>query len=410
MSDFLYEGQRQAVENLRTGCILCGGVGSGKSRTALSYYFQQMKGKIGKEGILHEMEDPLDLYIITPAMKRDKLEWDKELAIFSLSTNQELNYYKNKVVVDSWNNIQKYTDVTNAFFIFDEDRVVGWGAWSKAFIKIARLNQNQWILLSATPGDSWEQYCAVFVANGFYKNKTDFYNKHVEWCTYTKFPKIRRFWGTKVLEHYRNKILVDIPIERDTIRHEKRIVCDYDKEMYKDANKRRWDPFKDEPMESASTLCYVLRRICNSDKSRGETVVYILEEHKRAIIFYNFDYELEILKLLDYPPNTEIAEWNGHKHQDLPKGERWVYLVNYGSGAEGWNCITTDTMIFYSLNYSYRTTEQAKGRIDRANTTYKDLYFYRLESMSGIDLAIRKALSEKRDFNERRFAVTKQHA
>ena len=398
--DFLYEGQKQAIKNLHNGCILCGGVGSGKSRTALSYFFIQNGGKIGKTKITQMMKNPIDLYIITPAMKRDMFEWDKELAIFGLyRTDADFikegnRIYDNKVVVDSWNNIKRYADITGSFFIFDEDRVTGEGAWAKTFVKIAR-GGNNWIILSATPGDTWRDYWAVFVANGFYKNKTEFFRVHVEYEPFSKYPKIRRYNNLKVLEYFRNKILVDIPMDRETVRH--------NMSKYKDVLRSRWDPYKDEPIETAGGLCYVLRRICNEDKSRGETVLEIMRLRKRAIIFYNFDYELNILKLLDYPPNTIIAEWNGHKHQEVPKSERFVYLVNYGSGAEAWNCITTDTMIFYSQNYSYRITEQAHGRIDRTNTPYKDLYFYTLRSRSAIDLAIRKALNNKKDFNERMF-------
>jgi hypothetical protein len=129
----------------------------------------------------------------------------------------------------------------------------------------------------------------------------------------------------------------------------------------------------------------------------------IFEKHPRIIVFYNFDYELDILKHIYYGENVEIAEWNGHAHQPVPKGEKWVYLVQYTAGCEGWNCITTDTIIFYSQNYSYKVMAQASGRIDRLNTPYTDLYYYHLKSRSGIDLAISRALTEKKKFNERKF-------
>ena len=74
-------------------------------------------------------DPPKDLYIITTAKKRDTLEWEGELSPFLLSTNPDVNLYQNKVVIDSWNNISKYKDITDAFFIFDEQRVVGSGTW-----------------------------------------------------------------------------------------------------------------------------------------------------------------------------------------------------------------------------------------------------------------------------------------
>lgn len=386
-----------AVNQMSNGCILNGGVGSGKSRTSLYYYFKENGGSIDLDYI--PMKNPQDLYIITTAMKRDTLEWEGELLNYKISSNPELNeLYNNRIVIDSWNNIKKYTEVEGAFFIFDEQRVVGSGAWVKAFLKIAKANN--WILLSATPGDTWSDYIPVFLANGFYRNKTEFMREHAIYSRYTKFPKIERYINTGRLIRLRNQILIDMDFKRQTIAHHEDIYVKYDISKYKDANRLRWDPFKNEPIQQASGLCYVLRRIVNEDQSRQVALMEILEDHPRAIIFYNFDYELELLMTLFQSLEVEVAQWNGHKHQPVPDGDRWIYLVQYTAGCEGWNSIKTDTIIFYSQNYSYKVMTQAAGRIDRLNTPYRDLYYYHLKSRSGIDLAINKALSEKRQFNE----------
>ena len=347
------------------------------------------------------MKKPKDLYIITTARKRDTNEWDYEMGPFRLSSNPEANYYKNKVIVDSWNNIGKYVDVSNAFFIFDEQRVVGSGAWVKAFYKITK--KNRWILLSATPGDSWMDYVPVFVANGFYKNKTEFNREHVIFNRFSKFPQVDRYVGTSKLTRLRNSILVDMEFDRKTVAHHIDVSCKYDISKYKDVMKTRWDPYKNEPIQNASMLCYILRKVVNSDDSRIVSVMEILEKSPRVIIFYNFDYELDILKDMDYGPEVEVAEWNGHIHQPIPECDSWVYLVQYTAGAEGWNCIKTDTIIFYSQNYSYKIMAQSAGRIDRLNTPYTDLYYYHLKSKSGIDLAISRALTQKKQFNASRF-------
>ena len=388
-----------AVNKMSNGCILNGGVGSGKSRTGLYYYFKEQGGSIDPDYI--PMKNPKDLYIITTAMKRDSLEFDGELANFLMSKNPEANFYKNKIVIDSWNNIKKYKDVVGAFFIFDEDRVTGNGTWVKTFLNIAR--KNKWIILSATPGDTWEQYIPVFVANGFYKNKTEFNREHVIFSRFTKYPKIERYVNTGRLLRQRNQILIDMDFSRATIPHHEDIYVGYDILKYKNAMKTRWDPFKNEPIQQASGLCYVLRRIVNEDESRQVALLELLEKHTKAIIFYNFDYELDLLKEICNDGKRKVAEWNGHNHQPVPVGENWVYLVQYMAGAEGWNCITTDTIIFYSQNYSYKTVTQAAGRIDRLNTRFVDLYYYHFKSKSSIDLAISKALNEKRQFNESRF-------
>ena len=396
---FLYDYQIDAVNRMKNGCILNGGVGSGKSRTGLYYYFKEQGGSINPDYV--PMKNPRDLYIITTAMKRDSLEWEGELAYFLLSKDPELNYYTNKVVIDSWNNIQKYKNVNGAFFIFDEDRVTGKGKWVKAFLNIAR--KNKWIILSATPGDTWEQYIPVFVANGFYKNKTEFSREHIIYSRFTKYPKIDRYIGTGKLIRLRNQILIDMDFSRKTIAHHEDIYVKYDAMKYKDAMRTRWDPFKNEPIQQASGLCYVLRRIVNEDESRQVALLEIFEKHPKIIIFYNFDYELNILKGLYYGNDCEIAEWNGHEHQLIPQSKKWVYLVQYAAGCEGWNCIRTDTIVFYSQNYSYKVLAQASGRIDRLNTPFRDLYYYHLKTRSGIDLAISKALSEKKQFNESRW-------
>ena len=398
----LYDYQLDAVNRMKNGCILCGGVGSGKSRTALAYYYKEQGGMLGTKNYKPMPGKPKDLYIITTARKRDTLEWEGEMAPFLLSTNPECNtLYNNKIVVDSWNNIGKYKDVVGAFFIFDEQRVIGYGAWTKAFLKIAR--GNNWILLSATPGDTWSDYMPVFIANGFYKNKTEFVAEHIVYNSNVKYKKVDRYLNTGRLIRLRNKILVDMDFDRKTVSHNEDVYCKYNTTLYKETIKNRWDPFDGKPIEQASSLCYILRRIVNSDESRQMAVLELFERHPRMIIFYNFDYELDILKGLYYGDEVEIGEWNGHKHQPIPNGKKWVYLVQYNAGAEGWNCVKTDTIVFYSQNYSYKMLEQARGRIDRLNTPFTDLYYYHLKTRSGIDLAISKALAEKRNFNERKF-------
>ena len=394
---FLYDYQMDAVKKMHNGCILNGGVGSGKSRTSLYYYFKEQGGSIDPD--YKPMKVPAkDLYIITTARKRDTLEWEGELAHFLMSTDEEqYKRYGNHIYVDSWNNIKKYQNVYSSFFIFDEQRLVGSGAWVKAFYKIAR--KNRWILLSATPGDCWSDYIPVFVANGFYKNKTEFIAEHVVYSRFTKYPKIEKYINVQPLIEYKNRILINMDFKRDTVQHHDNIFVNYDKNLYTLTTKNRWDPFKDEPIQQASSLCYILRKIVNDDPDRIVKVCEILEKCKKAIIFYNFDYELEALLNIQMP-EYEVKQWNGHKHEPLPSGERWMYLVQYSAGAEGWNCIYCDTIIFYSQNYSYKIMEQASGRIDRLNTPYKDLYYYHLKSKSGIDLAISRALSQKKNFNE----------
>lgn len=397
--------QREAVNKLRNGNILCGGTGSGKSRTSLAYFMTKVCGgrinpKEAKDYI--QIEKPYDLYIITTARKRDTLEWDEELIHFGLSRSPELSMFPEvKVVVDSWNNISKYVKVQNAFFIFDEQRVTGSGKWAKTFIKITR--HNKWILLTATPGDTWSDYIPVFIANGFYRNKTEFLSEHAIYNSFTKYPKIDRYVGTKRLMRYRDQITVTIHLKRNTVAHKNYILAEYSREDFKRIYKERWNDIKDEPVKNISELCSLLRRVSNSNGDRIEKVKELVAKHHKVIIFYNFDYELQMLKDMGEEMHITTREWNGHEHEDLPSDEEWIYLVQYAAGAEGWNCITCDTIIFYSLNYSYKATVQAAGRIDRRNTPYTDLYYYYIYSHSPIDLAIRRCLDKKKDFNERKF-------
>lgn len=403
----LFDYQLDAIERMKNGCILNGGVGSGKSLTSLAYYYLNQGGTMSglTGGVMEHMKSPRDLYIITTARKRDTLEWENELRYFLLTTNPEVAYYPNHtVVVDSWNNIKKYQNVYGAFFIFDEQRVVGNGAWVKAFLNIAR--KNKWILLSATPGDTWQDYIPVFVANGFYRNKTEFVREHIIYRWVNKsYPKIDRYINTGRLIRLRNDILVDMDFERKTVSHHEDVFVKYDISKYKELTKNRWNPYTNEPILNAAELCYTWRKVVNSDEARQMALLEIFEKHPKMIVFYNFDYELDILKEIYYGENVEVAEWNGHKHQPIPESDSWVYLVQYTAGAEGWNCIKTDTIVFYSQNYSYKIMQQSAGRIDRLNTPFRDLYYYHLKSRSGIDLAISRALTEKRNFSESKYVV-----
>lgn len=398
--------QRDALDRLRTGSILVGGVGSGKSITALAYFFNKVC--CGNYEKLSVPLKPRPLYIITTARKRDTLEWADEYRKFGLASDPDFSIGKIFVKVDSWNNIGKYTNVKDSFFIFDEQRVVGSGAWVRAFLKIAKAND--WILLSATPGDTWSDYIPVFVANGFYKNRTQFLRNHAIFDRFAKYPKIIRYVDTRTLEQYRKRILVTMTGKRHTLRHVINVSPTYEKDIYDLAFKKRWDPFNDEPIKDAGQLCHILRKIVNTSEDRLDKIAEILISHPKAIVFYNLDSELDLLrelpkrysKLSDYT----VAEWNGHKHELIPETHKWVYLVQYTAGAEGWNCTLTDTVIFYSLHYSYKIMEQASGRIDRINTPFVNLYYYYMVSKSSIDSAILLALKNKKNFNELAFVRT----
>lgn len=394
MSLSLYDHQLGAIDKLKSGSILCGGVGSGKSRTALAYYYlKEAKGtlEINGHGRTREMRIDIPLYIITTAHKRDLREWELECRFFPGV----------EPIVDSWNNIQKYKDVKKAFFIFDEQRVVGYGAWSKAFIKISK--SNRWILLSATPGDTWMDYVPVFIANGFYPNKTAFERRHVVYSRFAKYPKVERYVGTDILERFRSRILVQMPFERPTISHHEYVRVKYDKILSDKVVRDRWDVFNKEPLRDASAMCLCLRRIANAEPERLKTAIDIIRRAGKCIVFYNFNYELEMLREALDAEGIAYSEWNGHNHDKLPSESVWAYLVQYTAGAEGWNCTTTDTVLFYSQNYSYKIMQQAAGRIDRMNTPFTDLYYYHLMSSSPIDIAIKRAIDAKKNFNERAF-------
>lgn len=390
------QNQREALNRLKSGSILVGGTGSGKSRTALAYYYIRECGGMIEAEEFNKKYTPrkkiVPLYIITTAAKRDKKEWEQELIPFMIDE---------AVIIDSWNNIKKYVDVENAFFIFDEQRVVGSGAWSKTFIKITK--NNNWILLSATPGDTYSDYIPVFIANGFYKNRTQFYKRHVVFSRFTTYPKIEKYLDTNHLDRLKDEVLVRMNVRKNTTPHRIDVIVDYDKKKYGIISEDRWNPYDEVPIENASQFVSLQRKVCNTDETKIEKVKAIIKDHRKVIIFYNFDYELEILRSIAEELKIEKAEWNGHQHDKLPISDYWIYLVQYNAGSEGWNCVTTNTIIFYSLCYSYRMIHQAAGRIDRRNTEFKDLYYYYIYSRASIDKAIVKALNNKKDFNEKRY-------
>jgi hypothetical protein len=401
MTISLFDYQKKAISQLKTGSILRGGVGSGKSLTALGYFYEiECGGSLTKEEQL--MAHPKDLYVITTARKRDSLDWEKECAHLSISSDRESSISGIKLVVDSWNNIGKYKEIKNAFFIFDEQKLVGYGSWVKSFLRIAK--HNGWILLSATPGDTWMDYVPVFIANGFFKNKTEFTRKHVVYNTFSSYPKIDRYVDTDILFKYKRRILVKMEYEKKTIDNIVQLVVPHDKDKFNQVYKERWNPYKNLPIKAASEACYTLRRVVNSDPSRLEAILELVKKHRRLIVFYNFDYELEILRTLKEKTNIPVAEYNGHYHEEIPQSESWIYLAQYVSAGEAWNCIETNAIVLYSRNYSYKITTQAMGRIDRQNTPFQNLYYYFLTSNSSIDRDIQKAYVEKKNFNERRFS------
>lgn len=305
------------------------------------------------------------------------------------------------LTVDSWNNISKYVGVKNAFFIFDEQRVVGSGVWVKSFLKLVQ--NNQWILLSATPGDTWTDYVPVFIANGFYKNKTEFERRHVIFSRFSKFPKVDRYVEIARLLKIRNEITVYMHYNKRTIAHDNNVPVPFDRELLNTVLIKRWNIYEQRPVRDVAELCHLMRKVVNSDPRRAHIVGQLLAKHPKIIVFYNFNYELDILLQLGEDLGVTTAQWNGHKHEQIPETDSWMYLVQYAAGAEGWNCIETDTIVFFSQNYSYKATIQAAGRIDRLNTPFTDLYYYYLRSNSVIDLAIKKAFNNKRNFNEHRF-------
>lgn len=384
--------QQEALRKLRDGNILWGGVGSGKTRVALAYYEQEQLKRMDRGEVQ-------TLYVITTAKKRDSLDWEREAHNFVISTDARASWY-GPMVVDSWNNLHKYVEIQDGFFIFDEQRLVGSGEWVKSFLKIAK--ENNWILLTATPGDTWLDYIPVFVANGFYKNRTQFKREHVIYNSFAKFPKVDRYVDVARLVKYRNKILVRMPYEKHTERHLLTCWTDYDKDLMRRVQVDLWHPFKERPLRDSGEKFYVMRQVVNTDLSRSQKLLELLTEHPKLIVFYNFDYELAILRGLG--EHVSYSEWNGHKHQEIPKSNKWIYAVQYAAGAESWNCVETDTIVFWSLTYSYKLWHQAHGRIDRMNTPFFDLWYYTLRSKSWIDEAIWKALKEKRNFQERKYS------
>lgn len=403
----LNDFQLEAIDNLKNGSILCGGVGSGKSRTAIAYYyFKVCQGNIrlNGKGTFEPMKKPLDLYIITTAKKRDSYEWDKECLKFMVTENPDDTPNGITLVVDSWNNIKKYRKVHGAFFIFDEQRVVGKGEWVKAFLDIAR--KNKWILLSATPGDTWMDYVPVFIANGFYKNRSEFIKRHCFCNPHTTYFKVERYLEVDHLKRLRDKILVDLDDDRRNHRTWIDEKVGYDRNLFRVVMRDRWDPYDDKPIENISSFYYLLRRVINSSEDRIKAVTILIETISKLIIFYNFDYELEILRDVCERTVTPYSEWNGHRHEPILKDkERWVYLVQYSAGCEGWNCIDTNVIVFYSQTYSYRQFEQAAGRIDRMNSPFDELIYYRIYSFAWVDMAIRDALAKKKNFNERSIGI-----
>ena len=267
-----------------------------------------------KQNFLLQFKFNFPLYIITTAKKRDDEDWEREAALVGIK----------EVKVDSWNNIKKYSKISGGMFIFDEQRLVGSGVWVRSFYKIAK--KNKWVLLSATPADTWMDLIPVFVANGFYKNRTHFIGTHVRYAPYVTFPKITGFLDLPRLKANRSKIFVLMPSKKHTRPHIHKITVDYNVDLVKFVLKNSWNPFKNEPIEHLSAETAICRRIINIAPSRIMKLLEIQEIAERLIIFYNLNFELDILRTW-FRWRTTVAEWNGWQHDPIPKNDNWVYLV-----------------------------------------------------------------------------------
>ena len=399
----LYPHQQKAVENLASGKVLVGGVGTGKTITSLVFFYTKIMG--GELGRPQTITKPMDLYIFTTARKRDELDWQRDAAKLGMGYDREASIHGIRVTVESYNNLHKFLDCKDAFIIMDEQKLVGAGLWAKSFIKIAK--NNQWVMLSATPGDKWEDYIPLFIANGFVKNRTEFKTNHIKYAAYSKFPKVEGYMEVGKLLKWRHDILVEMPYLRHTTRYHHPVAVAHNKEMMDLVMKKRWNPYTDMPLKDVAEMFTTMRKVAYSDPSRREAVIELMQHnHQRLIVFYNFDYELETLRTIaEDMPEWTVKEWNGHKHEPVPEGDKWLYLVQYVAGAEAWNCVTTDAICFYSQTYSYKNFEQAQGRIDRLNTPFTDLHYYILKSTSPIDIAVSRALKGKQSFNEAEYSL-----
>ena len=400
----LYPHQREVLPLLRTGSVLAGGTGSGKSRAILAYWFSRVcAGEIDSDGV-EVPRHPVDLLVITTPRKRDTHEWEGELLPFHVSTDPSTSLGGIRVVVDSWNNLHRYTDTRGWFVVFDEQRAVGHGKWAKAFVKVAR--QNDWVMLSATPGDTWLDYWALFTANGFYRNRTDFCRQHVVWKPWSRYPVVDHYVGVQRLEELRRRVVVPMPDQRHTVRHHEFVTVGYDKALYDRVMSQRWSVRHEKPLQNASELVSEARWACHCAATRWAAFQAVREAHKAVVVFYNFDYELEVLRERLDEEGAVYAEWNGHRHEPLPTGESWVYLVQYAAGDAAWNCTTSDCVVFWSMTYSWRRRAQCMGRIDRLNTPFTDLWYYTFRTVSSIDRGVQRALERKEDFNERLWAAS----
>lgn len=368
----LYAHQLDAVKRLHSGAVLAGKVGSGKTLAALQYY-KEVYSKT------------LELIVITTAKKRNDGDWVTEAGLLDLE----------EPTVDSWNNIDSYVN-RRGFFIFDEQHASGSGKWAKKFIKIAKANK--WIMLSATPGDRWIDYIPVFIANGMVKDKTTFNNEYVVYNPNTPFPQILYYRNTFELEGMRKAILVVMPDKRDTQRHRKNVITEYDRFLYDEVQKTRFNPFIKKPIKNKSEYTQIMRKLVSTSPARIFEFGDLVTRFDRSIVFYNYDYELDIITRVLKEKGINIFTYNGKHHDPSPTDGTWCYVVQY-SAAEAWNNISTNRMIFYSPNYSYKVVEQCEGRIDRINTSFKNLYYYTLVSDAPIDKAVIKANKEKKVFN-----------
>lgn len=399
----LYEFQKKAVKALLDGKKLCiATMGAGKGSISLNWAHAQ-----GKPNVL----------VITTASKRDVKtaeglnDFENEADAWFPEWRKSLSSFQ----VVSWQGLAKWVNANflhlkDYAIIADEIACMKAGVSSqrgKAFLKIT--NQTDcWTGYTGTPGDRWIDMHAYFVATHKVKNKTEFLKRFCQMQTFRGFPEIIGYNRTDILRGWWREIADTV----DTSEMTRQLPAETHKVInfpaptgYKKCVQTRIHPTTGDFMDTTGKVTATLRQMCSSGLKMRWVSDFVENLGERAVIFYNFIEEGNLLEETikkALPEGAKVWRVDG-SHHDVPTaetcGEHDIVITQWAAGAMGLNLQFMNHWISLSPNYSYSISTQARGRIKRIGQE-KHMNFWYLMCEDTIEEDVYKCLRNKSDFAE----------
>ena len=299
--------------------------------------------------------------------------------------------------------------LSNFTLMLDESSLIQNESAKRSKFILKKLSPDNVILLSGTPtAGKYEKLWSQMNLLGWKISKKLYYSQYVD-IEYTDegYPLIK---GYKNVDRLKRKMrqhgcifmksdeVLDLP-QQNFID----IKVDVSKE-YKKFSKSGIVRFDDVELVGDTTLTKLLysRQLCgqySEDKLKAfKDLIESTED--RLIVFYNFNDELEKLKLIceDRPISTvngQIKALTNYEYYDNS-----ITFIQYQAGAMGLNLQKANKIIYFTPTLSSELFEQSKKRIHRIGQE-KPCFYYQFKC--GVEYKVYDTLSMRKDFTDELF-------